>query len=55
MIGDRLLQVSWSGDEKTVMVTTYRRDGRPVETPMHIAVQGDRAYVRTYAASTQDA
>ena len=35
-------------DEKTVVLTTYRRDGTPVDTPVHIATDGDRAYVRTY-------
>ncbi|HZV48862.1 MAG TPA: pyridoxamine 5'-phosphate oxidase family protein [Candidatus Dormibacteraeota bacterium] len=35
-------------DQKTVILTTYRRDGRPVDTPVHIAVDGRRAFVRTY-------
>jgi PPOX class probable F420-dependent enzyme len=35
-------------DQKTVILTTYRRDGRPVDTPVHIAVDGSRAFVRTY-------
>jgi PPOX class probable F420-dependent enzyme len=34
--------------QKTVLLTTYRRDGRPVGTPVHIAVDGDRAFVRTW-------
>ena len=33
------------------MLTTYRRDGRPVGTPVSIAVAGDRAYFRTYDAA----
>jgi uncharacterized protein len=30
------------------LLTTYRRDGTPVGTPVHIAVDGDRAFVRTW-------
>lgn len=33
----------------TVLLTTFRRDGTPVGTPVSIVVDGDRAYVRTYA------
>jgi PPOX class probable F420-dependent enzyme len=32
----------------TVLLTTYRRDGRAVPTPVNLAVEGDRAYFRTY-------
>jgi len=37
----------------TVLLTTYRRDGTPVRTPVNIAVDGDRdrAFMRTYDAS----
>jgi uncharacterized protein len=31
-----------------VLLTTYRRDGTPVGTPVNIAVDGDRAFVRTW-------
>ncbi len=31
-----------------VLLTTYRRDGTPVGTPVNIAVGGDRAFVRTW-------
>jgi PPOX class probable F420-dependent enzyme len=34
--------------QKTVVLTTYRRDGTPVATPVSIAVDGERAYVRTF-------
>ena len=34
-----------------VLLTTYRRDGRPVGTPVSIAVDGDRAFVRTWETS----
>jgi PPOX class probable F420-dependent enzyme len=35
-------------DQNTVLLTSYKRDGTPVGTPVHIAVEGDHAYVRTY-------
>jgi PPOX class probable F420-dependent enzyme len=35
-------------EQKTVLLTTYRRDGTPVGTPLSVAVDGDRAYFRTY-------
>jgi PPOX class probable F420-dependent enzyme len=34
--------------QKTVALTTYRRDGTPVSTPVSIAVDGDRGYVRSF-------
>lgn len=34
--------------QKTVLLTTYRRNGAPVGTPVNIAVEGDRAFVRTF-------
>src|SRR6266536_2245142 len=34
--------------QRTVLLTTYRRDGTPVGTPMNIVVDGDRAFVRTF-------
>jgi PPOX class probable F420-dependent enzyme len=34
--------------QRTVLVTTYRRDGTPVGTPVSIAVEGDHAYIRSY-------
>ena len=37
--------------QRTVLLTTYRRDGTPVGTPVHIAVDGDRAFVRTWDAA----
>jgi len=32
----------------TILLTTYRRDGTPVGTPVHVAVEGDRAFARTW-------
>jgi len=34
--------------QHTVLLTTYRRNGTPVGTPVHIAVEGDCAFVRTW-------
>src|SRR6266540_497610 len=34
-------------DQKTVILTTYRQDGTPVDTPVHIATDGDRTFIRT--------
>ena len=38
-------------DERNVLLTTYRRDGTPVGTPVHIAVVGAIAYIRTFDPS----
>ena len=37
--------------QKTIALTTYRRDGTPVVTPVHIAVEGPVAYIRTFDPS----
>src|SRR3954453_1293074 len=34
--------------QRNVLLTTYKRDGTPIATPVHVAVAGDRAYIRTY-------
>jgi len=34
--------------QKTVLLTTYKRDGTPVGTPLSIAVAGDLAYLRSF-------
>jgi|SRR5262245_12832875 len=34
--------------QRTVLLTTYRRNGTPVGTPVNIAVEGGRAFVRTW-------
>jgi uncharacterized protein len=33
---------------RTALLTTYKRDGTAVSTPVTIAVDGDHAYVRTW-------
>ena len=38
-------------NQKTVLLTTYRRDGTAVGTPVNIAVDGERAFVRTFDAA----
>ena len=35
-------------DTKTVLLTTYKRDGTTVDTPVSIAFDGDRAFFRSY-------
>jgi PPOX class probable F420-dependent enzyme len=35
-------------DTKTVLLTTYKRDGTRVGTPVSIAFDGDRAFFRSY-------
>ena len=37
--------------QRTVLLTTLRRDGTPVKTPVNIAVDGDRAFIRTWATA----
>ena len=37
--------------QKTVLLTTYRRDGTPAGTPVSIAVDGPRAFIRTWDAA----
>jgi uncharacterized protein len=36
---------------KTIQLTTYKRDGTPVGTPVSVAFAGDRAFFRTYDKS----
>ena len=38
-------------DARTVVLTTFRRDGTGVPTAMSMAVDGDRAYMRTWRTS----
>ena len=37
--------------KRNVVVTTYKRDGTEVATPVHVVVQGDHAYFRTWSTS----
>lgn len=34
--------------QQTVLLTTYRRNGTAVGTPVHIAVEGERAFFRSW-------
>ena len=34
--------------QQTVLLTTFRRNGTPVQTPVNIAVDGDRAFIRSW-------
>jgi PPOX class probable F420-dependent enzyme len=38
-------------DKRAVLLTTYRRNGAPVATPVNIAVEGDHAYVRSWRSA----
>ncbi|NKZ04502.1 PPOX class F420-dependent oxidoreductase [Actinomadura latina] len=38
---------SWK-KQKTFLLTSYRKDGTPVGTPVNVVVLGDHAYFRTY-------
>ena len=33
---------------KTILLTTYKRDGTPVATPVSVAFDGGRAFFRSY-------
>jgi PPOX class probable F420-dependent enzyme len=35
-------------DTKTILLTTYKRDGTPIATPVSIAFDGERAFFRSY-------
>jgi PPOX class probable F420-dependent enzyme len=35
-------------DTKTILLTSYRRDGTPIATPVSIAIDGNRAYFRSF-------
>jgi PPOX class probable F420-dependent enzyme len=47
----RRLPMDRFAEERHILLTTYRRDGTPVGTPVHVAVEGDVAYVRTFDPS----
>jgi PPOX class probable F420-dependent enzyme len=34
--------------QKTAALTTYKRDGTPIATPLSVAVEGPHAYIRSY-------
>ena len=38
-------------EQRTVLLTSFRRDGTPVGTPVNIAVEGDHAFVRSFDAA----
>lgn len=38
-------------DHETVLLVTFRRDGRPVGTPVDVVVHDGRAYFRTFDTS----
>ena len=36
---------------KTILLTTFRRDGTPVGTPVHVVAHDDVAYIRSFVPS----
>ena len=40
--------LSYLKDTNTVLLTTYKRDGTPVDTPVSLAFDGNRAFFRSY-------
>jgi PPOX class probable F420-dependent enzyme len=43
--------VATLADSWAVRLTTYRRDGTPVSTPVNLVTEGDHAFFRTYEES----
>ncbi|HEY2692567.1 MAG TPA: PPOX class F420-dependent oxidoreductase [Streptosporangiaceae bacterium] len=35
-------------EAKTILLTTFKRDGTPIGTPVSVAFDGDRAFFRSY-------
>jgi PPOX class probable F420-dependent enzyme len=48
MTDDRLARFR---DQRTVLLTTFRRNGEGVGTPVSIVVDGDRAFVRSWTTA----
>lgn len=48
---DRHDSVAPLGSSKTVLLTTFRRDGTPVGTPVHVVSDGGRLFIRTFDPS----
>jgi hypothetical protein len=44
-MNDALAPIS---NAKTILLTTYKRDGTPVATPVSLAFDGERAFFRSY-------
>ena len=38
-------------EQRTVLLTSFRRDSTPVGTPVTIAVEGDHAFIRSFDAA----
>ena len=36
-------------DTKTMLLTSYKRDGSPIATPVSVAFDGERAFFRSYS------
>jgi PPOX class probable F420-dependent enzyme len=46
--GDSMTGLESLRRTKTILLTTFKRDGTPVATPVSIAFDGDRAFFRSY-------
>jgi len=46
--GDMNASLTPLRNTKTILLTTYKKDGAPVATPVSIAFDGDRAFFRSY-------
>jgi PPOX class probable F420-dependent enzyme len=38
-------------EQRTVLLSSYKRDGTPVDTPVNIAVEVDHAFIRSFDAA----
>jgi PPOX class probable F420-dependent enzyme len=38
-------------EQRTILLTTFKRDGTAVASPVNIAVDGDRAFIRTWSTA----
>ena len=39
--------------QRNALLTTYKRDGTAVGTPVHVAIEDGRAYIRTYGKASK--
>jgi PPOX class probable F420-dependent enzyme len=47
--GDEMRSLEALKDTKTVLLTSYKRDGTPIATPVSVAFDGERAFFRSYS------
>jgi PPOX class probable F420-dependent enzyme len=49
MRGDEMSSLETLRETKTILLTSYKRDGTAVATPVSVAFDGKRAFVRSYS------